>query len=580
MEIRFAKRTSDGVSAAFSLETLVDTRLLIQANSGGGKSYLIRGILETTHGKVQQIVLDLEGEFSTLREKFPYILAGKGGDIPTDVRTAELLARRILKLGKSIIIDLYELKQQERKQYVRVFLEALVNAPKELWHPVLVVVDEAHQFCPEKEEAESAAAVVDLLTRGRKRGQCGILATQRLAKLNKDAAAECNNVLIGRTGLDVDMKRAGEILGFAGKGEMLTLRELEPGEFYAYGPALSRKVEKVKVDAVVTSHPKAGFRSLSASPPPAPEEIRKALSELSDLPAEAHRELREKSDFVEEIRRLKRELAEAKSGAPKIDPARMADAVRRAEERGAKAAEERVGRELRGATFAVGKLKAELQGIAERAARAAGAGVPTPAAPVSPSPAPRPLAASLPPVITKAVIVARPLDYHQSGDNDQEEKPLRDGAMKMLAVVARFAPSPVGRTRIATMSCFSERGGTFQTYLGELKRRGWIREGPGGVEATDEGLTAAGPVEPLPDDPHELVEMWAGKFREGAAKILRYVASRYPEWVPDQDVEAETHFTSSGGTYQTYVGELRRNRLLERTDGQLRASPELMEGLR
>ena len=77
--IVFGKKI-DGTPATLDLETLLETRLLIQANSGGGKSYLIRKILEVTHGRVQQIVLDLEGEFATLREKYDYILAGKEGD--------------------------------------------------------------------------------------------------------------------------------------------------------------------------------------------------------------------------------------------------------------------------------------------------------------------------------------------------------------------------------------------------------------------------------------------------------------------------------------------------------------------
>src|SRR5579875_3867130 len=86
----------DGSDATFDLEKLVDTRLLIQANSGGGKSYLIRKILESTFGRVQQIVLDLEGEFGTLAEKFDYLLAGKGLKIPADPRIAETLARKVL----------------------------------------------------------------------------------------------------------------------------------------------------------------------------------------------------------------------------------------------------------------------------------------------------------------------------------------------------------------------------------------------------------------------------------------------------------------------------------------------------
>ena len=83
------------------LEKLIDNRLLVQANSGGGKSWLLRWLLEQSHGKVQQIVIDLEGEFSTLRENFDYILAGKDGDTPADPRSAGLLARKLLELNVS-----------------------------------------------------------------------------------------------------------------------------------------------------------------------------------------------------------------------------------------------------------------------------------------------------------------------------------------------------------------------------------------------------------------------------------------------------------------------------------------------
>lgn len=89
------------------LSKLIDSRLLVQANSGGGKSWLLRRLLEQSHGKVQQIIIDLEGEFSTLREKYDYILAGKGGDVPAQPKTAGLLARKILEMNVSAIIDLY-----------------------------------------------------------------------------------------------------------------------------------------------------------------------------------------------------------------------------------------------------------------------------------------------------------------------------------------------------------------------------------------------------------------------------------------------------------------------------------------
>jgi uncharacterized protein len=109
---------------------------------------------------VQQIVIDLEGEFASLREKFDYILVGKDGDTPADLNSANLLARKLLELNVSTILDVYELPLKDRRRFVRLFLEGMIHAPKELWHPCLVVIDEAHVFCPEKDPSESAEAVI------------------------------------------------------------------------------------------------------------------------------------------------------------------------------------------------------------------------------------------------------------------------------------------------------------------------------------------------------------------------------------------------------------------------------------
>jgi hypothetical protein len=63
--------------------------MLIQANSGGGKSYCVRRICEQSYHFAPQIIFDVEGEFHTLREKFDYILAApKGGDCVADIKSA------------------------------------------------------------------------------------------------------------------------------------------------------------------------------------------------------------------------------------------------------------------------------------------------------------------------------------------------------------------------------------------------------------------------------------------------------------------------------------------------------------
>lgn len=299
-------------SVRIDIERLIETRLLLQANSGAGKSWAVRRLLEQTHGRCQQIVIDPEDEFHTLREKYDYVLAGRhGGDCPAEPRSAKLLARKLLELGVSAIVGIFELKAHERHAFVRSFLDAMVNAPRTLWHPCIVVIDEAHIFAPEKGKSESASAVIDLMTRGRKRGFCGVLATQRISKLHKDAAAECNNKLIGRAALDLDMKRCAEELGFSSKEQQRDLRTLEPGEFFAFGPALTPEVRRIRVGKVVTTHPRAGQRAAPLPPPRA--SVQKVLSELADLPQEAAKQEQSLKDAKARIRELERQIRVSKA---------------------------------------------------------------------------------------------------------------------------------------------------------------------------------------------------------------------------------------------------------------------------
>jgi hypothetical protein len=280
---------------ALDLTTLIETRLLVQANSGG-KSFALRRLLEQSHGKVQHLVIDMEGTFRTLRERYEYLLLGAQTDevdYPLSTKNAAQLAITLLEMQTSAILDLNEFLPSQRQQIVRLFLEALINAPKHLWRDCLVLLDESHVFCPEHGTAEAKAAVEALCSRGRARGYCAVLATQRISKLSKDAAAECNNKLIGRAGVDVDMKRSNAVLEIPAKSQILT--KLEPGEFYAFGPAISPTVQKIRIGPVATTHPKAGSRRSISSPPP-PKGLQTVLETLRTLPSQPASQVEERGE--------------------------------------------------------------------------------------------------------------------------------------------------------------------------------------------------------------------------------------------------------------------------------------------
>lgn len=316
----------NGGFANLDLPRLMVTRMLLQAESGGGKSWALRKILEITSGQVQQIIIDPEGEFASLREKHDLVIvAATGGDALAHPKTAALLATRLLETGVSAVIDIYDLKKRDREIFVQIFVDTMMNAPKNLWHPVLVAIDEAQMFCDENENALSTQAVIDLATRGRKRGFCLVAATQRIADFSKSAAAQLKNKLIGGTTLDVDVKRAAFELGKAPKEALSMLRALNPGEFYAFGPALTKGIEILSIGGVETSHPKIGVRQALTAPKPTAA-ILAILPKLADLPKEAEQEARTVAELQHELAGVKRELGQAKRQQPsapviKGDPA-------------------------------------------------------------------------------------------------------------------------------------------------------------------------------------------------------------------------------------------------------------------
>lgn len=336
----------DGAPVEIDASVLVDTRLLVQGNSGAGKSRMLRRLAEQTAGKVQTIILDPEGEFSTLREHFAFVLAGRGGEVPTHPATASQLARKLMELRTSAVVDLYDLRLPDRREFVAAFLDSLLSIPKALYGSVLVMIDEAHLFCPEGERVASTDAVIALMCQGRKRGMCGVLAEQRLSKLHKDAAAECNNVVIGRTQLDTDQARAAGALGLS-KAQAVMLRDLGAGEFRGFGPAFAaagrRGIVDFKSGDVVTTHPRAGERH-KLKPPAPPAAIMKFAAQLSEIPAEVEAQenqadltARRLADAGGRILELERDLAEAQSRAglvplerlivPEAELARLATAV-------------------------------------------------------------------------------------------------------------------------------------------------------------------------------------------------------------------------------------------------------------
>lgn len=555
-------------SKKIDLSTLVDTRALVCANSGGGKSFAIRKILEESNDKVMAIILDVEGEFKTLREKFDFLLIGEeNSDVQLNLKSAHLLPKKLLELSVSTIIDISNLKMHERVMYAKKFLEALMEVPRDFWKPCIIVIDEAHLLAGQQEKQESTHAVIDVCTRGRKRGFCAILCSQRISKLHKDAVAECNNYMVGRTGLDIDMKRAAEILGFTSKEQMLSLRDLNPGEFYVFGPALSKQPTKEKVGQVQTTHPKVGMDIRKEIIKPT-DKIKSILNKISDLPKEAEQEIKDKQNLEREIMRLRQKVVEAsRIQIPEVDPAKIKELEQRAYIHGVKEAESRyksyinpIQENTKVLQKSILRLIKDANLLLESKAFSLVGDIPLPTVPPPKIP-PRPIKTEVSPM--KKI---EPAEY---GGSER----LREGAMKMLNWLASVSPNSLTKQRVATLSGFSSGGGTFNTYLSELKRNNWIKIQGDEISITSIGMSFANVSEFPSGD--KLLELWCSKFREGAAKILRLVYER--QSISKDEIAAETNFSVYGGTFNTYIGELKRNNLILVEGNQIKIAEEFFQ---
>jgi hypothetical protein len=307
-----------GQAVPVDVEELLATRLLVQGNSGSGKSYLLRRLLEQSARMVQQVVIDPEGDFVTLSEAYGHVVIDAGA---YDSKDIVRMAARIREHRASVVLALDNLELEAQMRCAAMFLSTLFDAPRDHWYPALVVVDEAQMFAPaaagdvsDEVRRLSLAAMTNLMCRGRKRGLAGVIATQRLAKLAKNVAAEASNFLMGRTFLDIDMARAADLLGME-RRQAEQIRDLERGCFLALGPAICRRPIPIKIGTVETATrggsfsltplpnaPAAGMEAtlfapdeaqptlFSAAPEPAPPPshvLMDAIATQADEPAEA-----------------------------------------------------------------------------------------------------------------------------------------------------------------------------------------------------------------------------------------------------------------------------------------------------
>jgi hypothetical protein len=334
-----------GGKVELDLQELITGRTLLCSVSGGGKSWTGRRIVEQIFGQTGIVIIDVEGEYATLRERYPFLIVGK--DVQLVPEAAEFLADQVLQHDLSVILDGSDpnLDIAAFQEFLARFIDRFIALETTQRKPYLWFAEEADELAPETGIGRSLclSALRKLVKKGRKRGLGIVVMTQRPAFVTKFVISQCTNKLVGKTEWPDDIAVLQKFARIP-KGTTEKLGELEKGQFYAAGDFI-KKPCVVKVGTVITKHSGATPELI----PPAPKELESVVAQLSEnLPriiqeqlvpavpkvAEIEARLKEKVEAQWQVRlaRKDKELASIKNRTEAKYETEIADLKRKLDE--------------------------------------------------------------------------------------------------------------------------------------------------------------------------------------------------------------------------------------------------------
>ncbi|VVC02299.1 DNA double-strand break repair helicase HerA [uncultured archaeon] len=145
--------------------------------------------------------------------------------------------------GRLTVFDLSEIENARKKQIMVSYLcrRLFKLRKKEKIAPFLLIVEEAHNFAPEKAERKHALAkspIITIAREGRKFGACLCLISQRPVQLATTALSQCNTNIILRITNPFDIDHVGESCEGIDRAMLDSITTLRVGEALLVGEAV------------------------------------------------------------------------------------------------------------------------------------------------------------------------------------------------------------------------------------------------------------------------------------------------------------------------------------------------------
>lgn len=573
---------------------IVTATVAILANRGGGKSAVAHRLVELMYAAgLPVVVIDIKGDWWGIRSSADgsgpglpfYIFGGDHGDLPLEPTAGELLADLIVDDRIPAVLDLSHMSKTQARTFATAFAERLYHRNRD---PLHIVIEEADVLVPQRASAATArllGAMEDLAKRGRNRGIGMTICSQRAQETAKSVLDLMETVILLRTTGPRSIKAVQDWISVNADHDDTTARtvisslpSLPTGHGWIWSPAFLRILERVEFPMFTTfdSHatPKPGQRRNI------PNE--RAEIDLDKLGAEiaATRQRAQDNDprrLHSEIQTLRTELTAANR---RVDEAtahattltqQLADRDHQIDTLRA-LVDELTSDQVH--TAAVESLRSAIT-LIEASISTLETDLPAPPAAAAPTRPATPATAPVAPPTLPAPAPAPP--QPPSEPSGPTTARFRAGANRMIQALAAMAPLRLTKAQWATVAHMKHTGGTWSTYLGEIRRAGLIDESPAGFTLTQAGWDHIG-HRPEPMTAQQLQQHYLDILRAGAARMLQAVIDAHPAGLTKTELAEVSGVTASGGTFSTYLGDLRRNGLVEQQGDQIIATDILIFG--
>jgi hypothetical protein len=570
--------TQRGTAFRLPLELATQSTAIL-AKRGVGKTYTAAVIMEELLAAGQvPVVIDPTGAHWGIKASadgkgkgFPVVIfGGEHADLPLEEGSGEAIVRAIVEQRFPAIIDVSMLRKGAVRRFMVAFLETLYRLNR---LPLTLVVDESDDICPQKpfgDEAQMVGAMEDVVKRGRKKGLGVILITQRPADLAKQVLTQCEVLVAMRLVHPLDIKAVMEWVHVHADTERArqmveSLPSLPIGTAWFWSPGFGDIFEKVVVRRRTT------FDS-SATPKPGEKVItpkQLAQADLTKLGADiaASLERAKENDpaaLKTKLAALQKEHAKLTADLAKPQPSKvetvqlpvLSDADRAVLD----GISHRLAEMAEDFADVIGGVTKRIE-VCEKAQASA--------VPRTPPARPQRTDGILP--RATATLRVQGVSHVQAPAPEVGT----GGKRRILIALAQY-PDGMAARKLSLLTGISASGGTWRTYLGELRGAGWVEGGSDHMRITEAGVAALGSYTPLPTG-EALREYWRQRLGDsGKRRIFDVVVEAYPRALSYEEVSQATGIDTAGGTWRTYLGELRGLELLVGR-GDLKASAELFE---